>query len=445
MVTTLDYDSRGRLLSRTVAGETTRYAYDAVGQLALVTLPDGSTLRYIYDGAHRLTELQDGLGNRIVYTLDGLGNRTSEKVYDHAGALTRTRARVYNALNWLDREVGAAGQTTRYGYDRNGNVTSVVDPLDHETANAYDALNRLVKVTDPAGGQTRYTYEPSGALLQVNDPRDVATGYGYDGLRNQTQLRSPDAGASALTFDANGNLVSRVDARGVTASYSFDALNRMTGLAFARAGVPGEIHRFEYDGVTTSPTHAKGRLTRVVDPAGEIRLTYTAAGRVASKTQLAGGTTLSVGYAYNAAGQLERMTTPSGQQIGYGYLNNRIVAITVNGQRLLSGVVALPFGAMGGWQWSNSFFTLRRFDQDGRLSSWEYSGGSTALRRNLGLDPASRIIAITDPSSPASNLGYGYDTLDRLTTAQLGNPRFRTVRISTSSNSPIRMWCLKEQ
>src|SRR5262249_31754398 len=42
LATTLAYDPRMRLVSRSVGGETTTYDYDRVGQLVKVTLPDGS-------------------------------------------------------------------------------------------------------------------------------------------------------------------------------------------------------------------------------------------------------------------------------------------------------------------------------------------------------------------------------------------------------------------
>ena len=86
VVTAMTYDVRGRLTSRTTAGEVTTYTYDAAGQLTDVDLPDGASLAYVYDAAHRLTEIHDGLGNKIVYTLDGMGNRTSEQAFDALGA-----------------------------------------------------------------------------------------------------------------------------------------------------------------------------------------------------------------------------------------------------------------------------------------------------------------------------------------------------------------------
>ncbi|MFH1870120.1 MAG: hypothetical protein ABIG36_05805 [Pseudomonadota bacterium] len=59
-----------------VAGQTTTYTYDGVGQLTGLTRPDGIQLSYDYDPAHRLTAIADGAGNRVEFTLDALGNIT---------------------------------------------------------------------------------------------------------------------------------------------------------------------------------------------------------------------------------------------------------------------------------------------------------------------------------------------------------------------------------
>ena len=103
----MTYDSRGRMTSRNVGGETTVYTYDLAGQLTGVDMPDGATLAYVYDAAHRLTEVHDGLGNKIVYTLDSMGNRTAEQAFDPAGVLARTRTREFDSLNRLAQNVGA--------------------------------------------------------------------------------------------------------------------------------------------------------------------------------------------------------------------------------------------------------------------------------------------------------------------------------------------------
>src|SRR6185437_13895541 len=124
VLTTLTYDLRGRLTSRATAGERTTFDYWPTGLLKRVTLPDGSYVQYTYDGAHRLTQIADGAGNRISYTLDAMGNRTAQSSYDPNNVLHQTHSRVFNSLNELYQEVNAAGTaavTTTFGYDSNGN------------------------------------------------------------------------------------------------------------------------------------------------------------------------------------------------------------------------------------------------------------------------------------------------------------------------------------
>jgi YD repeat-containing protein len=100
------YDLRQRLLSSSVAGQTTSYEYEPTGDLKKVTQPDGSWVAYGYDAARRLTSLSDSAGNSIVYTLDNAGNRTKEEVKDPGGVLARQLTRVYDALGRVQQTTG---------------------------------------------------------------------------------------------------------------------------------------------------------------------------------------------------------------------------------------------------------------------------------------------------------------------------------------------------
>lgn len=101
------YNARGWLSSVSVGGETTSLDYDAVGQLISVTQPGKSTIYYTYDAAHRLIAIADTAGNSINYTLDLIGNRTSELVKDPNGVLSRKTTRVFDMLNRLKQVTGA--------------------------------------------------------------------------------------------------------------------------------------------------------------------------------------------------------------------------------------------------------------------------------------------------------------------------------------------------
>ncbi|MCP4308972.1 MAG: type IV secretion protein Rhs, partial [bacterium] len=61
VTTTLAYDTRGRLRSRTLGtgaeAARTAFEYDPVGQLTRLTLPTGATIDYRYDAAQRLIQI----------------------------------------------------------------------------------------------------------------------------------------------------------------------------------------------------------------------------------------------------------------------------------------------------------------------------------------------------------------------------------------------------
>ena len=100
------YDLRMRLKTVNVGGQVTSYDYDAIGQLKKVTRPDASWVGYDYDDAHRQVAVYDNQGNRIEYTLDGLGNRTAETVKDPGGVLRKQLSRSIDALGRVQQVTG---------------------------------------------------------------------------------------------------------------------------------------------------------------------------------------------------------------------------------------------------------------------------------------------------------------------------------------------------
>ncbi|MBK8164193.1 MAG: hypothetical protein IPK65_13970 [Gammaproteobacteria bacterium] len=400
LTTTLTYDLRGRLTSRTTGCEATTYTYDNVGQLTRITLPDDSYLDYTYDEAHRLTGISDRIGNYITYTLDAMGNRIQEDIFDPNDTLTQTRSRVYSSMNRLLEDLGADDQSTEYAYDNNGNLTSSIDPLSHTTGRTYDALNRLTQVTDPNSGVTGFTYNARDQLTQVTDARSHSTSYTVDALDNLKQIVSPDTGTTTNTYDAAGNLKTSTDARGAVTTYTYDALNRVTQVSTVLSGNTVTT-TFTYD----TGTYGIGHLTGMSDANSTTSFTYDIKGRLTSKTQTLGSVNLTTSYTYDSDGHLTQMTYPSGKVVSYDYdLQGRIAAIEVDSTTLLDDVAYAPLGSATGWTWGNSSTYSRPLNDDGRVASYTLCGTTTTL----SYDDASRITAIGSQS-------FGYDSLDRLT------------------------------
>lgn len=447
LVTSLTYTARGWLASRQVGTEITQYTYDGVGQLQSITLPSGISFSYSYNAAHQLVGIQDQLRNRIVYSVDAMGNRTSESVYDANGNITFTHSQVFNALNQLSQDVGAQNQTIAYSYDANGNRTGITNQLGGQSSAVYDALNRLTASVDAAGEQVQKNYTPLDQIASVTDPRGLATMYYANALGDVSGVVSPDSGTTSSIYDSAGNLVGRTDAKGQQTRYQYDALNRLT-----------KITRADQSTVTISYDQGPngiGRITGMTDESGSTAWNYDQHGRVIQRSAVIGANTLTTSYQYDGTGRLVSTSLPSGNKINYAWSNGQIVAVTLNGPAskggaatpMLSNIVYRPFGGPAGWILGNGESVVRAVDLDGRVvadpvETISYDAGSRVNSRILGnasilkdtetfgYDAANRLVSYTDSNN---TVGFEYD-LSGNRTQQTINGIETDFNIDTGSN-----------
>ena len=112
IVTQYSYNPRGAIASvvstsPTGVSKSLSYTYNVNGQLISFTNSDATTVKYSYDGAHRLANLVDQVGNSITYTYDAVSNITRVDVKDPNGVLSKTTQLSYDALNRVQHLVGA--------------------------------------------------------------------------------------------------------------------------------------------------------------------------------------------------------------------------------------------------------------------------------------------------------------------------------------------------
>jgi RHS repeat-associated protein len=97
---------------------------------------------------------------------------------------------------------------------------------------------------------------------------------------------------------------------------------------------------------------------------------------------------------------------------------------------VLNSVFYEPFGPNGGWKWGNSTPSVpnthtRVFDKDFRptrvTSDLPASGPQPYFDKQVGWDNQSRVASITDVANSALSASYGFDALDRLTSATQGS------------------------
>ena len=421
-ITNLSYDEMGWLTQSTIkssAGDiTTRFEYDAIGQVTAVFLPNGSELHYEYDTANRLTAIQNGLGERVEYQHDNAGNITKQVVKSSTGSVVRQFSQAYDEMSRLLTTVGANGQTSQYQYDKNSNTKGATNPRNFKTGNAFDALNRLVTTTDALNQNTQFKYDAQDNLTQVTDPRGVTTTYQYDGLGRLVKEISPSSGATVYAHDAAGNVVQKTDGRGVVTKYSYDALNRKTSRTYP--ATPELNVTYLYDD-TAGGSKGIGRLTGVQDQSGLIAYHYNDRGNQ-TKTMRSvnlNGTDQFFGVVngYNLASQLTSIQYPSGLTISYQRNSDGQVS-QVTGQwkggasfNLANNIGYVPFGPLQQLTWANGKTLQRQFDQDLQLTAQTVLGIQELSYQH---DPNGNITGINNLLTEANSSSYGYDPLDRL-------------------------------
>jgi len=219
-----------------------------------------------------------------------------------------------------------------------------------------------------------------------------------DSLGNLKQQTSPDTGSTDAVHDEAGNLTTRTDARGKTAAYSYDSLDRLSKIVYDDQTV-----NYTWD----SCANGIGRLCSLSNN--------------------------TVSHSYNAAGQRTRSLSPGGQTLDYQWTGNRITALSVNCQPVISQITYEPDGQVNGWTWGNTQPNERFYDLAGRavIVSLGFDA-KTQLpdSRYYGYDAAGRLTDAIDDVDPQLNQHHAYDELDRLTGSRRGEPELSRIDYS---------------
>ena len=435
VVTTIGYTAQGwpQTITRDSTGTpaTTTLSYNASGDVTQTQDADGVVANYTYDDARRLTDITDGLGDHIHYTLDAADNRTKEEIFDATGALKYTVSRTFNSLSQLLTIVDALNRTVLTydypdGYDAEGHPTHSADANGVQRMQGYDALNRLTSTIDNYNGtdaatqntQATFAYDASDNLEGVSDPDGLATVYDHDGLGNRTGLHSPDTGSSVFSYDAAGNLISATDAKGITRTYSYDAINRPVTASYPDSTQNITYHYDEADSVTgCNGSYPIGRLTRIEEVAVTTTYCYDARGNVVLKKQVQGSRVDTVAYAYTSANRLSSITTPSGTVTQYSRdTAGRISGVTVTpasgaGQTVVSAIGYLPFGPISGYTLGNGQAITRTYDANYQLTGL----ASPVLNLYFSRDAGGNVTSLSNSAEGSPVETYSYDSLYRLT------------------------------
>ncbi|MGH8526069.1 MAG: RHS repeat domain-containing protein, partial [Gammaproteobacteria bacterium] len=272
-----------------------------------------------------------------------------------------------------------------------------------------DKAKVLVQITAPNNLYTILDYNLLNLPTSVFQGELTSTGslsgytrrLSYDSRYFLTSVSDPETGVTAYGRDEVGNMIShQVGSSGVTA-YTYDTLNRQVFIDYP--GATPDVSK-SYD--------ADGHIDQISNSASVIDYRYDENDNLASQTLRIGDTVYPLGFDYDNHDFLARLTYPSGRVVDYlpdAFGRPTQVLPYVN------AVSYHPSGQLARINYANGERTEVTLNERQWLSEFLHHG---LAELHYAYDALGNVLGLTDPLNPAEDRAFGYDALNRLTSAQ---------------------------
>ena len=370
--------------------------------------------------------------------------------YNHATGDLQAKTE-YDAHDRTTSVTLADGSVTRTAYSIGSHdgepmlQTTVTDALGRHAESYTDAKGRNRETVQHARGEditVKYSYDPVGQVMTVQHPNGRETKYAYDLLGRKLMVNHPDAGETDMTYDAAGNLLTKLTAelrksisdKGyISYTYDFERLHEVL--------YPENLfNRVTYTyGKAGDKYNRAGRLALVEDASGGEAYYYGRQGEVTKTVRtvmasVADIRTYVYGATYDSWNRVQTMTYPDGEVVTYHYnAAGQVERLTSNKQGCQSIIVdRIGYDKEGHTVYTklgNGTETTYTYDkQRERLQVMNLTAdGQTVMENRYRYDAVDNILGITNAANPTSltklnkaKLGgrsshtYEYDELNRL-------------------------------
>jgi RHS repeat-associated protein len=335
---TYEYDGNGNLISSTDGnGNVTTFEYDAMNRLLSIDYPGGNSpdVSFAFDENGNLTNMTDSTGTTIyghdLYDrLTGIDYPDGNFVrygYDDAGDIIDLQ---YG--NWLTFNDSGLYTYIHYEFNEDNRISSVQNVFTSDsTIYTYDAAGNISRRTLPNGAYTDYTYDNDGRLITVEHHRQNGSlickyKYTLDSTGNRTQVvetAPPITRTTRYTYDAVGYLDSVTYPDGRFVSYGYDSFGNRTRMT-ETIGRAATTREYVYD-------NDSRLLSTTLDGVPEENFYYDNTGNLIQRMCESDGR--QIDYVYDYENRLVRYTDSTNSvEYVYNGIGQRVAKI-VNGVR----------------------------------------------------------------------------------------------------------------
>lgn len=375
LITTYSYDVRGNQIAVTdAAGVVTRTYYDALARPVSVVrnlMGQDPSVPFPPERADPPSSVEN-LRTDTMY----LGSSNVDFVVDETGTIIDY---TYDSVGRLITTLDPLQKSTSFAYDANGNRTSMTDAEGVTTKYEYDAFNRLSAVIEnyyPAGQpdhetnvRTEYGYDEDGNRTSITDANGHVSGLRYNGLNLlDVQWDALEVWWAWYEYDSAGNMTrtGEPNENSFVISYEYDDANRMTSIQYADPATPDVS--FSYDAI--------GRRTSMSDGLGTTTWDYNNRGLPNSITDPFAA---SVSYEYDEAGNRTSLTYPDSSVVNYEYNDVNRLTKVIAAQQSVASYQYDATGRLKMVQRPNGVSTLYNYYDNGWLQDITHSTEDTTL------------------------------------------------------------------
>ena len=278
--TTLSYDSRGRLSSKTstiVKDDTTSYSYTMSrsftpgGRVAQVVYPTGRTVDFQRSScACRVSGITTTKGTTTTTLMDDITYRPFGGASGMGMGSTASVANQFNLRGEMNATSVGMAQARTYGYTQDGKLSSVraMNATWFSGTFGYDGLGRLQNATGIFGLLT-YAHDLAGNRLSETQCGNATT-YTYLGGTNRlTSVGSASydhdacgrviqAGPSTYSYNQAGQLIEYLDSGTVAGQYVYNGF----GQRVKKTTTTTMYHVYDFEGNLAAEANLNGNVGR---------------------------------------------------------------------------------------------------------------------------------------------------------------------------------------
>jgi RHS repeat-associated protein len=273
----------------------TKYGYDLLDRLDLVTYPDNSTYQYEYKDLDNQIIATDEENKKSFISWNTIGLKINEGYFES-----------------VNEKI-----SMKYGYDQNSRLIWQEDSLGYQTSFTNDPLDRVISTKNPIGAFTNVIFNDVQNTKEITDPEGYKTKEYNDNLNRFVQkdeiIGSDTNLLSSLSLDNVGNELSETDGEGYTTEFTYDALSRLTDVKMPN----NEKTHYTYSLI--------GNLTHVTSPDGKIQeKVYDELGRLIKEI---GANKYETTYELDGNSNITKKADRNGKEFNYVYSNRNLLTL----------------------------------------------------------------------------------------------------------------------